>query len=125
MLSAGEAWLDSQRHEHMTDTVVYVRGAASVSLQATRGRTEFRQVGTSGVQTRVVSVDFIIRTADLVLAGELTKPVRGDRISQTLDGFSETYEVITPGGEPVWRWCDAQGHLSLRIHTKLAGRVAA
>jgi hypothetical protein len=66
LLAQGAAWLEGQRHQHLTRTVMYERGANSVELATTIGRTEFEQADEYGVVRRTESRDFLIRTADLI-----------------------------------------------------------
>jgi hypothetical protein len=117
VLEKGLAWLDDQRHTHMTRTVVYQRGADAVEIAATIGRTEFEQVDEHGVVQRLQSRDFLVRTADVVLAGAPTLPKAGDRILETVGAQAFVYEVMSPGNEPPWRYSDPY-RKALRIHTK-------
>ena len=117
LLEQGAAWLDEQRHQHLTRTVTYERGASSIEVQATVGQTVFRLNDDFGATIREVSRDYLIRTADLVLDGEPTQPQRGDRIREEVSGFVYVHEVMAPGGEPEWRYSDPQRN-TLRIHTK-------
>ncbi|HNO80458.1 MAG TPA: hypothetical protein PKN33_20615 [Phycisphaerae bacterium] len=117
ILQQGAAWLDGQRHTHLTQLVSYQRGVDSVEVAATIGRTEFEQADEYGVLHRIESRDYIIRTADLVLAGETVLPKAGDQIRETDDAITHVYEVMAPGGEPPWRYSDSY-RVALRIHTK-------
>ena len=73
LLERGSAWLQEQRHAHMSRAVVYERGADSVALNATVGRTVFEQVDEAavGIIHRIESRDFLVRRGDLVLAGPM------------------------------------------------------
>ncbi len=117
MLEQGARWLDDQRHQHMTRTVSYARGANTVEVQATIGRTVFEQADEYGIVTKTESRDYLIRTADLVLDGQPTLPKRGDQIRETDGGTTFVYEVLSPGDEPVFRYSDPY-RKALRIHTK-------
>lgn len=117
VLEQGAAWLEDQRHAHMTRTVVYERGADSVELLATIGRTEFEQADEHGVIHRTELRDFLVRTTDLVLAGAATLPQTGDRVREADGVRTFVYEVMAPGGEPPFRYSDPYRR-TLRIHTK-------
>ena len=121
MLEQGASWLDDQRHQHMTRSVSYARGAITVAVQATIGRTEFEQADDFGIVHKVESRDYLIRTSDLVLDGQATLPKQGDLIRESnVSGSSTTtfvYEVLSPGDEPVFRYSDPY-RKALRIHTK-------
>ena len=117
LLERGATWLDEQRHAHLTRTVTYERGADSVQLRATIGRTVFEQTDEYGIVHRIESRDFLVRSADLVLAGQPTLPQAGDRIREADGGVTHVYEVMAPGTEPPWRYSDPYRRV-LRIHTK-------
>lgn len=117
LLEQGSAFLDRQRHAHMTRPMVYQRGGASVEVQATVGRTEFEQADDAGLIHRVESRDFIVRSADLDVGEGVTLPKPGDRIRETSGTSVFVYEVNAPGGETPWRYSDPY-RTSLRIHTK-------
>jgi len=117
MLEQGASWLDDQRHQHMTRSVSYTRGASTVAVQATIGRTEFEQADEYGIVHKTESRDYLIRTADLVLEGQATLPKRGDLIRETDGTTTVVYEVLSPGDEPVFRYSDPY-RKALRIHTK-------
>lgn len=62
--------------------------------------------------------DYLIPAEYLVFAATTFEPQRGDRITETLNGVVEVYEIISPdNGEPAWRWSDPQ-HTIYRVHTK-------
>ena len=118
LLDKGSAWLEGQRKKHATREVTYLRGAESVVVKATLGRTLFEQDDGAGVIVRMQVRDYLIDTADLVLAGEQTLPAKGDRIEEIDAGLKHTYEVLPLGGEQHWRYSDPYRR-TLRIHTKL------
>jgi len=118
LLAQGAQWLDDQRQTHLTRTVVYRRGADEVQLSATVGRTLFEQADEVGLIQRLESRDYLVRTADLVLAGTPTLPAAGDLIRETdAGGTTFVYEVLAPGTEPPWRYSDPY-RLALRVHSK-------
>ena len=97
-------------------TVTYKRGGATVSVQATKGQTQFEQ-DDQGAMLRWESVDWLIDTADLILSGAVTTPQRGDVIAETIGAATVTYEVLGDGNEPCFRYSDPH-RKKLRIHTK-------
>ena len=120
MLDRGAAFLDAQRHQHLTRTVVYRRGTDEKAVQATIGRTEFEQADDSGLIHRVESRDFLVRTADLDLGAGLILPRAGDQVRETVGSVGASvfvYEVNAPGGQPPFRYSDPYRR-ALRIHTK-------
>jgi len=78
MLADAQEWLTAQRHQHLTNPVVYQRGGVGLVVQATVGRSQFDVHDGYGGTLRVESRDYLIRSEDLVLGGERTLPVSGD-----------------------------------------------
>lgn len=120
LLEQSAAFLGDRRHTHLTRTVTYQRGAESVEIAATVGRTVFEQaddVGGSGFIRKVESRDFLVRRTDLILNGSATLPRAGDRVREADGSEIQVYEVMAPGGEPPFRYSDPYRNV-LRIHTK-------
>jgi len=117
LLQQGAAFLDDRRHEHLTRTVTYGRGASTVDVAATIGRTVFEQADESGFIRKVESRDFLVRRTDLVLNGSAALPRAGDRVLEPDGSQTQVYEVMAPGGEPPFRFSDPYRN-TLRIHTK-------
>ena len=124
LLDQGSAWLEGQRKKHATREVTYRRGVDAVVVKATIGRTLFEQDDGAGVTVCMQVRDYLIDTADLVLASEPTLPAKGDRIEEIDAGQKHTYEVLPLGGEQHWRYSDPYRR-TLRIHTKLIATEAA
>lgn len=122
LLDTGSAWLDDQRTAHMTRPVVYERGADTVEVPATIGRTIFEQVDRMGIVQKLESRDFLVLRTDLVLSGVETTPRAGDRVRDPDGADTQLYEVMAPGGEPPFRYSDPYRR-TLRIHTKHVGRA--
>lgn len=119
LLQQGSTWLSGQRHAHLSREVQYHRGAESVTLRATVGRTVFEEADEVGVVKQREARDYIVRAQDLVLGGDQTLPLRGD---QVVEADGRTFEVMSMGAEPPWRYSDPD-RLDLRIHTKMVGLV--
>ena len=117
LLEQASNWLEDQRTEHTSRTVTYERGAATVALAASIGRTIFEVDNGFGVVERTESRDFLVLAADLVLAGVPVLPGRSDRIRETQGTTTYVYEVMAPGKEPHYRFSDPY-RKTLRIHTK-------
>ena len=120
LLDRGSAFLDDQRHKHMSRTVVYQRGAEAKEVLATIGRTEFEQADDAGLIHRVESRDFLVRAADLDLGAGPILPRAGDQVRETVGAQVFVYEVNAPGGQPPFRYSDPYRR-ALRIHTKYIG----
>jgi len=120
LLQQGSAFLEDQRHKHMTRPVTYLRGGDSAELQATVGRTVFEQADQFGVVHRTETRDYLVRAQDLVLGGEETTPKAGDRVREPSGAAALLYEVMSIGNEPPFRFSDPERR-TLRIHTKFIG----
>jgi hypothetical protein len=120
LLAQGAAFLDDQRHRHMSRTVVYKRGSEAKEVQATVGRTEFEQADEAGLIHRVESRDFLIRAADLDLGAGPIQPKAGDQVREHVGTQVFVYEVNAPGGQPPFRYSDPYRR-TFRIHTKHIG----
>jgi hypothetical protein len=110
LLAQGAAWLEQQRTRHLTTSVTYVRGAQSVVVPATIGRTKFQTDDGTAVRVEFTDRDFLILAADLVLNGQPSDPQRGDLIREG----SREFEVLD------WRYSDPYRQ-TLRITTKHVG----
>ena len=119
LLAQGQAWLAAQQKAHASRPVVYRRGGASVTLDATIGKTDFEYTDGYGATIIDQSRDYLILTAELVLGDERTLPQAGDTIEETDGQQRFTYEVTVMGPEPAYRYSDP-GRVQLRIHTKLS-----
>ena len=124
LLQRGSAWLQQQRTKHLTRQVTYARGADSVQVPATVGRTIFRIDKGYGVLERIEARDYLILAADLVLNAAPILPKPGDQIRETEGGKTFVYEILAPGNEPCWRYSDLY-RVTLRIHTKLIATETA
>ena len=124
LLRRGSTWLSSQRRRHMTDSVDYFRGADSVNVPATVGRTTFehaQDVDGSEVRTRRQMRDYLITAADLVIDETALEPQINDEIRETdADGTVHVYEVQALGKSDCWEWSD-QHRTTYRIHTVYVG----
>ena len=121
LLETAETWLAGQLKSSVGKSIVYRRGDNTVPLTATVGSSVFEQRDdTDTVINQWEGRDFLILPADLVLDGSTVTPERGDQIVETVGGESLTYEVMSPGDEPVFRYTGPH-RKQLRIHTKQVG----
>lgn len=118
LLEHGSRWLETQRTTHCTQDVSYVRGAASVAVRATIGRTQYETDDDESVRIDFTDRDFLMLASDLVLAGVTVTPKPGDRVRETHGPQTLVFEVID------WRYSDPYRQ-TLRIETKyIATEVA-
>jgi len=116
LLNSGLAWLGNQLQSHASQPVTYRRSAEQVVVNATIGRKDFAADTQEG-RLYFRSNDFLIPAADLVLAGQVALPERGDQIDVVLGGATITFEVLSEDGIPPWEFSDPFQHV-LRVHTK-------
>lgn len=118
MLQDGVVWLGGQLKNSAGLTVSYSRGAYSVSLTATATYHEYQILDEEGFATVVLSRDYLLHAADVVLNAVQVTPRSGDRITETISGVSVVFEVM-PLSESVreYEQLDPDGAL-LKVHTK-------
>jgi hypothetical protein len=120
LLDQSSAWLEDQRERFISRTVLYQRGADTVEVTASIGRTLFEVDNGQGAAIGTRSRDYLIRAVHLVLAGQQVLPRAGDLIHEMQDGVVFIHQVMAPGDvvdEPVWRYSDPYRR-TLRVHTK-------
>lgn len=102
---------------YVSQSVVYARGATTVSITATPSQQEFATDNMDGTLTVLVATSWIITAADI---SSLAPPRRGDQIKWTQSGTVHLYEVMGPGGGPVYEDADPY-RKTYKVHTKYAG----
>lgn len=105
------------------EAVTYSRGATSVSLVASIGATERDRNERDGLVTVDRRQDFLLLASDLADAG-LGVPAPGDLIVADADAETVTWEVLPIGGEPCYRYRDAE-RSEIRVHTSLLDAEAS
>lgn len=121
LFKKAQIWLHREQTRHLSQTLTYCRGDASVAICATIGRTNHELVDTSGLLTNVQSQDYLILADDLELDGEIVEPRAGDQIIEgDLSEGGRVYELMNPAGGTVWRWCDNY-QTRRRVFTKFIG----
>jgi len=124
LLQQGVDWLDGIRTAHLSRTVTYQRGGASVQIAATLGATSVEVADEAGAMVRSPQMDFIVSAGSLVLGGAVSMPLVGDRIAMASGGRTLVYEVLALPDGRHYRPCDGGGRM-LRIHAKLIDEVTA
>ena len=95
-------------------SIIYTRGAKSITMTAIPGRTVFASNMVDGARIEFGDRDYLIAVADLTFG----EPALGDRITEAVTDGTRIFEVMTPNtGEPAWRFSD-QGRTLWRVHTK-------
>ena len=115
LLRTGMQWLATTRRAALSSTVVYRRGALSVSLPASQAAVDVQMDAGDGTLVAVRAEDFTIAAADLVLGGVSVTPRTGD----TIESQGTKYEVVRLGG-PEWEWADS-AQIDRVIHTRPVG----
>lgn len=119
MLEDGAGFLADELIKHGSASVVVQAGGLEATVKAVKGRTELEAPdGMGGVRIITTERDYLIKRADLVLAGIVTAPQRGWRIRETVGSDVEVYEALAPAdGKECWDWADEYRKV-LRIHVK-------
>lgn len=117
LLRTGLQFLETKRKSFMSSDIVYSRGTDSVTVKATKGKTEFTSIGDT-FEIGGEIIDFLITADDLILDSSTVKPVIGDKITETIDSVDYVYEVLNLAGDGCYRYSDPDC-LTYRIHTKL------
>ena len=118
ILQDGAVWLGEQLKQVAGVTVTYQRGSSSIAgLTATVYFHEYELADQDGFVTVVKSRDYILHAADLELAGSQITPRSGDRIIETINAVSHTFEVVPLGTLKEHEPLDTDGVL-LKVHTK-------
>ena len=125
LLATGAIWLAARMRESASSSVAYKRRLESgtirsVTLNATPSNTSFETQRGDEEVVSLESRDFLITTADLILASVAALPERGDWIEETVGATTYKYEVLFLNGEPQYRFADPY-RKQLRIHTKHIG----
>jgi len=114
LLTDGAGVLASWLQDYVTTQVTYSRsGTASDTINATLRQREYMVTGFDGLQTAVVSSDWIVDVDDVVVSGSTLTPRAGDRIT----AGSAVYEVMPIDGRQAWRYWDS-ANTAYVIHTK-------
>lgn len=121
LLAKGAAWLARQRTRHAASPVTIARGASSIVVPATKGRSKFDVDDGNGFVNRIETQDFIVLAADYAFDGVAVEPVAGDQIFDGPAGEAVVYEVMSMPGVQAFERSDHFG-LELRIHTKRVDR---
>ena len=122
LLKTASDWLQGQRKSHMTETATYRRASASISLAASVGLYERGLDETISVAEESALRDILITATDLVLSTVQVEPEPGDEIDITFNGTACTFEVMSPGDGPCFRYSD-QFRVTLRVHARLVAET--
>lgn len=116
LLARGMAMLDRGLATAGGEVVTLARGATSASVVAVPTSPRMETVDASGVAVSYGNRDFLIAAVNYAPAGVAAVPQRGDRITQTVGGVAEVYEVLAPpnGAEYQREARDTR----YRVHTK-------
>lgn len=118
-LQDGMDWLAAGHKRDCPLSATYTRGATTITLTISPGRTIFASNRQGGARIEFGEIDFLIDVADLVI-GSATAPAEGDRLAVTIRGIVYAFEIMPVSGEPAWRYSD-QYRTRFRIHCKEVG----
>lgn len=119
LLKSARTWLSSQREEHASEAVVYLRDDQEIALQAMITLAEQKAIASFGLLIEFDSVYFVLKFSALENGGLPFIPAEGDRIRHETDGVRRTFRVQAPdGAKQVYQFTDGTGR-SFKIHTIL------
>lgn len=97
--------LDTIRQNTFAQAITYVRDSTQITgVLATPQQQEFATDNMDGTVTVLRMTAWIITIDDLSDLG--TPPHRGDKIQHTLGAVTHQFEVLPPGGGPVYEEAD-------------------
>ena len=116
VLSRAETALARIQKSGASQSVVYQRLGATVTVTATVGRSMASQYDQGGMVIAYETTDFLILATDLVLNGKQVVPMRGDEVLWR----NRVYRVVSEQqGEKPWRESGPDGTV-IRVMTKVA-----
>lgn len=118
LIADAAEWLADELAANLATTVTYRRGSDSVSVSATKGRTQFELENDDGRVTHWEARDWLIDPAALTFGAGTIEPAAGDQIEETAGSTTYTYEITGPPGADVWRWTGPHRQ-QRRIHSQL------
>ena len=96
-------------------------GSFTVTNAAWVGTTLFRLMSeTGGSRMEWADRDYMIPGHLYDFGSGPVEPAEHDRITETINGVTQVFDVMAPDAEPAWRWSDS-GQTLLRVHTKRVG----
>lgn len=118
LLDRGRAALVRRQQRAAGREVVYSRGDEAVTLTSWPGSSTL----TAAIEdpgSVVVQSDrcYLFAAADLYIGGANVLPMRGDRITETIEGEECVFELMYQDGRPQYEWNDITRKI-LRVHTK-------
>lgn len=117
ILQDAVTWIGGQLKDHCGLTVNYYRSSSSVEITATAVMHEYEIVDVDGTVTAMLVRDYIVHAADLVISEATITPRAGDRIIETINSVSCTFEVVPLGSQKEYEPLDPDSVL-WKIHTK-------
>jgi len=94
-------------------SVVYARGANSVTLSCVPGRTQFAAETGDGIIDYTNTDDYLFLASELILNSVLVTPLMGDTVTDA--GVTRT--VFSTAGDARFRYTDQEKKI-IRIHTR-------
>lgn len=117
ILNWSSNWHAQKRKAQASRTVTYRRGADTITISASIGKTEHQSKDRFNFIEIWQSRDYLILADDLKISGARITPTKGDVIEDTDDAGDPIKYKVVPDGEDVFRYSDKYGQ-RLRIFTK-------
>lgn len=83
-------------------SVSYSRGSSSVSLTAIPSVVDYGKIDAMGEAPATIATmrDYLISCSAIVISSAIVEPRRGDRITETINGASQVFEVMPLENRP-------------------------
>lgn len=102
------------------ESIAYSNATHSATLTARVGSTTWEIDRGGPTLEKWEARDYVFAAAALVLNGVAVLPAKGHKIRETIGGAVNVFEVMSPAGEPEWRY-DNPEKTDIRVHTKFVG----
>lgn len=111
------AAVESLEDELFGDSITYSRGTNSVTITAIAAEINREVEDEDGVPVQLQRRTYEINAADLVVGGNAITPRPGDLIAESINGTTQTFEVLPLGSKPCFDWLDSQ-HRRVLVYAK-------
>lgn len=121
LFADGESLIADMSAEHLSEPIVYARGSASFTTNATIGSRTFERDNADGSVVTFQTRDFIFKAGDFDLDEDDPNdeiPKEGDTIT---DANGSVYRVLPEAGSDFWKYTDP-ARTSIRVSTKRVSR---
>jgi hypothetical protein len=119
LLSDAIEWIGPKLKTSAGRSVTYTRGGVAplVGLVVVPAHRREEITSQRGIRSQILVYVYTFIASELILGGQVTTPLEGDRIADVLGGQPATLEVMRLGSLPAWEGADTSG-CRIRVYTK-------